>query len=91
MHMHKQGKFSFPSMQSYAKHQQKPQFLLPKELAEVICGAVGEIVQVAVLYPLDTIKVNIQSLGSIMYVCCIMSISSCVTLQLGLSRGAKSM
>lgn len=31
---------------------------LPRPLMEVICGAVGEIVQVAVLYPMDTIKVG---------------------------------
>jgi hypothetical protein len=37
----------------------KPLLQIPRELAEVICGAVGEIVQVAVLYPLDTIKASI--------------------------------
>ncbi|KAI8464685.1 MAG: mitochondrial carrier domain-containing protein [Monoraphidium minutum] len=38
--------------------------LLPRGLAEVICGAVGEIVQVACLYPLDTIKVRCQATSS---------------------------
>lgn len=32
---------------------------IPRELAEIICGAVGEIAQVSVLYPLDTIKVRL--------------------------------
>eukprot|EP00879_Flechtneria_rotunda_P025319 GHRR01026898.1.p1 GENE.GHRR01026898.1~~GHRR01026898.1.p1 ORF type:complete len:205 (+),score=71.68 GHRR01026898.1:403-1017(+) len=36
---------------------------LPRELAEIICGAIGEIVQVACLFPLDTIKVRCQAGG----------------------------
>jgi hypothetical protein len=36
----------------------QPLLQIPRELADVICGAFGEIVQVAILYPLDTIKVN---------------------------------
>lgn len=58
MHMHRQGKFTLSLLPSHAEPQQKQPFLLPKELAEVICGAIGEIVQVAVLYPLDTVKVS---------------------------------
>lgn len=36
----------------------QPLLQIPRELADVICGAFGEIVQVAILYPLDTIKVG---------------------------------
>ena len=41
------------------QQQQGVPFLIPEALAEIICGALGEIVQVAVLYPLDTIKVGV--------------------------------
>ena len=34
--------------------------LIPQGVADVVCGAVGEIVQVACLYPLDTLKVRCQ-------------------------------
>lgn len=56
VHLHRSGQITVPVLPSAAQVQQ--QRLLPKELAEVICGAIGEIVQVAVLYPLDTIKVH---------------------------------
>lgn len=46
-----------------SKEQQQHLLQIPRELAEVICGAVGEIVQVAVLYPLDTIKVSYLTLA----------------------------
>lgn len=36
---------------------------LPRPLMEAFCGAVGEIASVAVLYPLDTIKVRCQATG----------------------------
>jgi len=32
--------------------------VLPPSVVEAIAGAVGEVVQVAILYPLDTIKVK---------------------------------
>jgi hypothetical protein len=31
-----------------------------QEVIELICGAVGEIAQIIILYPLDTIKVRSQ-------------------------------
>mmetsp|Transcript_2226 Transcript_2226/g.5697 ORF Transcript_2226/g.5697 Transcript_2226/m.5697 type:complete len:592 (+) Transcript_2226:140-1915(+) len=40
-----------------------PRILLPPALVEAIAGAVGEVVQVAILYPLDTIKVRCQAGG----------------------------
>lgn len=49
------------------QQEQQPLFLIPKELAEVICGAVGEIVQVAVLYPVDTIKVGSAEQSSLIH------------------------
>jgi hypothetical protein len=59
MHMYRTGKLpQLPQLKPAAKGAQQPLVQIPRELAEVICGAVGEIVQVAVLYPLDTIKVS---------------------------------
>jgi hypothetical protein len=59
MHMYRTGKLpQLPQLRPAAKGAQQPLVQIPRELAEVICGAVGEIVQVAVLYPLDTIKVS---------------------------------
>jgi hypothetical protein len=49
---------SRPLLKPQQQQRQQPLFLIPKELAEVICGAIGEIIQVAVLYPVDTIKVG---------------------------------
>jgi len=40
-----------------------PSFTLPRVAVEAMCGAVGEIAQVGVLYPLETLKVRCQSEG----------------------------
>lgn len=37
---------------------------LPRPVIDALCGAIGEIAQVSVLYPLDTIKVRCQASGS---------------------------
>jgi hypothetical protein len=51
-----------PQQQQQQQKQQEsdkqPQLLLPQAVADMICGAIGEMVSVAVLYPLDTIKVR---------------------------------
>lgn len=59
MHLYRTGKLPLLPQRSEVtpKGAAKPLLQIPRELAEVMCGAVGEIVQVAVLYPLDTIKV----------------------------------
>jgi hypothetical protein len=41
----------------------KPRLVLDRSLMEAICGAVGEVAQVVVLYPLETIKVKCQAEG----------------------------
>jgi hypothetical protein len=56
MHMYRQGQLSLPFSKQQEAGQQK--FLIPRELAEVMAGAFAEIVQVAALYPIDTIKVS---------------------------------
>ncbi|GFR49742.1 hypothetical protein Agub_g11899 [Astrephomene gubernaculifera] len=38
-------------------------FLMPQPLVDAICGAVGEVSQIILLYPLETIKVRCQSDG----------------------------
>lgn len=61
MHMYRTGRLPLLPQLPHSKTVKgatKPLIQIPRELAEVICGAVGEIVQVAVLYPLDTIKVT---------------------------------
>lgn len=70
MHLYRTGKLPLPLLpprQQSAAGQ--PLLQIPRELAEVICGAVGEIVQVAVLYPLDTIKVGFQGPAAYALVC----------------------
>lgn len=59
-HLHRTGRLAplLPRAPQQSKAGQAPLLQIPRELAEVICGAFGEIVQVAVLYPLDTIKVG---------------------------------
>lgn len=64
MHLHKHGRLQVPQLFVQQPPVAKPAgsapghgFLIPRELAEVMAGAFAEIVQVAVLYPLDTIKV----------------------------------
>jgi hypothetical protein len=61
MHLHRQGQLSLPfstkQQQQRAAEAGKP-FLIPRELAEVMAGAFAEIIQVAALYPIDTIKVG---------------------------------
>jgi hypothetical protein len=37
---------------------------IPRPVIDALCGAIGEIAQVSVLYPLDTIKVRCQATGS---------------------------
>jgi hypothetical protein len=44
--------------QQQEQGKQQPQLLLPQAVADMLCGAIGEMVSVAVLYPLDTIKVR---------------------------------
>lgn len=68
LHFHRRGSLSLPawpvsSGSSSSSTSSRQPLQLPRELAEVICGAVGEIVQVAVLYPLGTIKVRCQAGG----------------------------
>jgi hypothetical protein len=41
----------------------KAPFTLPRVVVEALCGAAGEIAQVGVLYPLETLKVRCQSDG----------------------------
>jgi solute carrier family 25 (mitochondrial S-adenosylmethionine transporter), member 26 len=60
MHVRRGARQHRPQLQPL-EHQQR--LLLPQELTEVLCGALGEIVQVALLYPLDTIKVRCQASG----------------------------
>jgi hypothetical protein len=70
MHLYRTGRLPVlpPLLQTRpGKGAAKPLLQIPRELAEVICGAVGEIVQVAVLYPLDTIKASI--LANCIYCC----------------------
>jgi hypothetical protein len=70
MHLYRAGRLPVlpPLLQTRpGKGAAKPLLQIPRELAEVICGAVGEIVQVAVLYPLDTIKASI--LANCIYCC----------------------
>jgi len=59
LHLYRTGRLPLLPQRSEVtpKGAAKPLLQIPRELAEVMCGAVGEIVQVAVLYPLDTIKV----------------------------------
>jgi hypothetical protein len=56
MHLHRHGQLSLPFSKKQQAEQQR--FLIPRELAEVMAGACAEIVQVAALYPIDTIKVG---------------------------------
>jgi hypothetical protein len=66
MHLHRQGQLSLPfsrtKQQQRAAEAGKP-FLIPRELAEVMAGAFAEIIQVAALYPIDTIKVGMCFCG----------------------------
>ncbi|KAF6265052.1 hypothetical protein COO60DRAFT_1113381 [Scenedesmus sp. NREL 46B-D3] len=65
MHLHRQGQLSLSFLnkqQQHAAEAGKP-FLIPRELAEVMAGAFAEIIQVAALYPIDTIKVRCQASG----------------------------
>jgi hypothetical protein len=65
MHLHWQGQLSLPFLktkQQRAAEAGKP-FLIPRELAEVMAGAFAEIIQVAALYPIDTIKVGVCFCG----------------------------
>lgn len=57
VHLYRQGRLPL-LVRPEKPGQKQPLVQIPRELAEVICGAFGEIVQVAVLYPLDTIKVR---------------------------------
>lgn len=59
MHLHRQGKLSLPFSKKQQQQEAGQRFLIPRELAEVMAGAFAEIIQVAALYPIDTIKVSI--------------------------------
>lgn len=59
--LYRSGRLSQPLLPQRPAAPGKPGLQIPRELAEVICGAFGEIVQVAILYPLDTIKVSLDS------------------------------
>lgn len=53
---------SYPQQDHGIKKQKKNKgFLIPRPLMEAICGAAGEVAQICVLYPLETIKVRCQS------------------------------
>ncbi|GLC45973.1 hypothetical protein PLESTM_001808700 [Pleodorina starrii] len=43
--------------------QQTQKFYLPQPVVDAICGAVGEVSQIVLLYPLETIKVRCQADG----------------------------
>ena len=58
VHLYRTGRLPLLHQRSQTASPAQPLVQIPRELAEVICGAIGEIVQVAVLYPLDTIKVS---------------------------------
>ncbi len=58
VHLYRNGQLASLLPQKSAAKGAKPLLQIPRELADVICGAFGEIVQVAILYPLDTIKVR---------------------------------
>lgn len=49
------------SCQTHQTHQKR--LLLDRPLMEMVCGAVGEVAQVCVLYPLETLKVKCQAEG----------------------------
>ena len=59
MHLHRHGKLSLPFSKKQQQQEAGQRFLIPRELAEVMAGAFAEIIQVAALYPIDTIKVSI--------------------------------
>jgi hypothetical protein len=60
LHLHRAGKLPQLPRRAGVGSSTAPllQMQIPRELAEVMCGAIGEIVQVACLYPVDTIKVR---------------------------------
>ncbi len=39
----------------------RPKFLMPQPVVDAICGAVGEVSQIVLLYPLETIKVRLRA------------------------------
>ncbi|EFJ49599.1 hypothetical protein VOLCADRAFT_89479 [Volvox carteri f. nagariensis] len=46
-----------------APQQMQSRFYLPQPAVDAICGAVGEVCQIVILYPLETIKVRCQADG----------------------------
>eukprot|EP00198_Chlamydomonas_reinhardtii_P001375 XP_001690711.1 predicted protein [Chlamydomonas reinhardtii] len=47
--------------ESVRPKQSEKRFLLPQPVVDAICGAVGEVSQIVLLYPLETIKVRCQA------------------------------
>lgn len=85
-HLHRTGRLAplLPlAPQKQRKAGQAPLLQIPRELAEVICGAFGEIVQVAVLYPLDTIKVGWLGANTLHKSFCAAAAAACLVVGAG--------